>query len=302
MLRKLTTKPVWWWERKRNYPVRSKFAALPPQPVQRASRRFVVLTTPNDLKDAMWAAWSWYRYLRFHGFELQVAVDGKVTDAEVTAARRLFPGVSISAASSVCPYVCEREPKLAQFLYHHPMGRKLALLLALSDQRPVLYSDQDVLAFNPPDELISCIERDVPCHFMEEVDGTRDAPTVERADALGLEYIFKFNSGFLYIPKGALPMDLAARLLETWRPSGPSWYAEQTVLSVMLRYVNAEALPGNRYVISNRRQFYWEQDVDYKTIAARHFTGTVRHVMYRYGMPAILQTSSKSVDCLRLRQ
>jgi hypothetical protein len=54
---------------------------------------------------------------------------------------------------------------------------------------------------------------------------------------------------------------------------------------------NAQALPDSRYVISNRRQFYWEKDVDYTTIVARHFTGTVRHVMYRYGMPEILRQS-----------
>jgi hypothetical protein len=56
-----------------------------------------------------------------------------------------------------------------------------------------------------------------------------------------------------------------------------------------MRHANAQPLPDSRYVISNRRQFYWEQDVDYKSIVARHFTGTVRHVMYRYGMPAILR-------------
>jgi hypothetical protein len=86
-------------------------------------------------------------------------------------------------------------------------------------------------------------------------------------------------------------MDMAARILETWRPPGGSWFAEQTVLSIMLRDVDTEALPSNRYVISNCRQFYWEKDVDYKKIVARHFTGTVRHVMYRYGLPEILRQS-----------
>jgi hypothetical protein len=28
--------------------------------------------------------------------------------------------------------------------------------------------------------------------------------------------------------------------------------------------------------------------MDYRTIVARHFTGTVRHVMYRHGIPEIL--------------
>ena len=64
----------------------------------------------------------------------------------------------------------------------------------------------------------------------------------------------------------------------------------------MLQDVNAEALPTSRYVISVCRQFYWERDVDYKTIAARHFTGPVRHVMYGKGMPWVLRQSRQMVN------
>jgi len=291
VIRKFSTKPVWWWERNRNYRIRSQFDRLPPIPVRTAPRRFVVLSTPDTLNDSLWAAWSWYRFLHNKGFELQLAVDGAVSRADSDAASRLFPGVSICEARSACQYVCEREPALETFLYSHPTGRKFALMLALSDQSPVLYSDHDVLGFNPPDELLSCIQREVPCYFLEDADGTRDAVIVERAKALGRGYIPRFNCGFLYIPKGALSMKAAAEILATWRPPGGSWFAEQTALSVMLRSVGAEALPTERYVISTRRQFYWEKDVDYSAIVARHFTGTVRHVMYRYGMPFLLQQS-----------
>jgi hypothetical protein len=58
-----------------------------------------------------------------------------------------------------------------------------------------------------------------------------------------------------------------------------------------MRNAQAQPLPHDRYVVNLRRQFYWERDANYKTIAARHFTGPVRHVMYRYGMPAILEQS-----------
>jgi hypothetical protein len=291
ILRKLSTKPVWWWERTRGFPIRSRYRQLPPLPVKGGRVRFVVLTAPETLSDALWAAWSWYRYLRHADCKLEIAVDGVVSAAQSAAAAQMFPGLAIYPAESACRYVYEREPALEIFFHGHPTGRKLALILALSDQGPVLYSDHDVLAFSPPHELLECIRRNVACYFPEEADGTSDPSIVERAIGLGLDYIPGFNSGLLYIPGGALPMKKAAEILATWSPPGDSWFTEQTVLSVMLRDVNAEALPSNRYVISTCRQFYWERDVDYKTIAARHFTGPVRHVMYRYGMPAVLERS-----------
>ena len=61
----------------------------------------------------------------------------------------------------------------------------------------------------------------------------------------------------------------------------------------MLQQLHAEPLSSSRYVISIRRQFYWEKDVDYTNIVARHFTGPVRHVMYKYGIPIILSQSKK---------
>jgi hypothetical protein len=296
ILRKLSTKPVWWWERGRSYPIRSRYHQLPPLPAKRGGIHFVVLTTPDTLSDALWTAWSWYRYLRHEDCELEIAVDGVVSAAQSAAAAQLFPGIAIYPAESACRYVCEREPALEIFLHGHPMGRKLALILALSDQGPILYSDCDVLAFNRPHELLATIRRNVACYFPEAVDGARDPGIFERAKSLGLDYIPKFNAGFLYIPNGALPMKKAAEILATWRPPGDSWFVEQTVMSFMLRNVHAEALPPDRYVINNYRQFYWERDVDYKTVAARHFTGPVRHVMYGRGMPWVLRQSRRMVD------
>jgi hypothetical protein len=269
---------------------------LPPLPVKPGRVRFVVLTSPDTLDDALWTAWSWYRYLRHEDCGLEIAVDGVVSAAQSAAAARLFPGLAIYPAESACRYVYDREPSLETFLHGHPTGRKLALILALSDQGPVLYCDHDVLAFGPPIELLASIRRNVACYFPEELDGTRDPSIVARAKSLGLDYIPEFNSGFLYIPRGTLPMKRAAEILATWRPPGDSWFTEQTVLSVMLRVVNAEALPSSRYVVSVCRQFYWERDVDYKTIVARHFTGPVRHVMFGIGMPWVLRQSRQMVN------
>ena len=65
------TKPVWWWERTRSFSIRSRYQQLPPLPVEGGRLRFVVLTAPETLNDALWTAWSWFqsspnnRYLIF---------------------------------------------------------------------------------------------------------------------------------------------------------------------------------------------------------------------------------------------
>jgi len=292
MVRKLLTKPTWWWETRRRYPVRDRYRELPPIPVVPRPSRFAVLTTPRSLADAMWTAWSWYRFLCAHGFELQLAVDGELSDGELTRVRALFPGISVYAVQSVYPDLCKLQPSLGSFLNQHPMGRKLGLSLALSLQGGVLCSDNDVLAFLPPDELLSCVERNIPAYFVEPLDGTRDPHIVARAKTMGLEYISRFNAGLLYIPRGAVSIELAAELLEDWQPP-VDWFTEQTVQSVLMRKADAQPLPEDRYVVSARRQFYWETDEDYGKIAARHFVSPVRHVMYRYGIPLVLRQSKE---------
>ncbi|MGB0063094.1 MAG: hypothetical protein WBP85_01500 [Terracidiphilus sp.] len=290
---KLTTKPYWWWERKRSYPIRSRYDRLPPLPVKQGTRRFVVLTTPDTMSDALWAAWSWYRYLRDEDCSLQITVDGVISEDQREAASRLFPGILIDSAQWACEYVCARVPGIQYFVDSYPTGRKLALILALADREPLIYCDCDVLAFKRPDELFALMNRNFPAYFAEDVDGTRDMQVAVRAEQLGLNYIPSFNSGFLYVPKGALSIRLAGQILATWRAPGESWYAEQTVLSFMLRQLHAEPLPPSHYVVNIRRQFYWEPDVDYASIVARHFTGPVRHVMYKYGMPILLDQSKE---------
>jgi hypothetical protein len=262
---------------------------LPPLGVVKGRARFVVLTTTSALHDAMWAAWSWYRYLRPRGFELQLAVDGEIPDGEKTAVEKLFPEISIYNVGSVLSKLCEGRPALEALFEHHPYAKQVGLVLALSGQGPVVYSDHDVLAFNPPTELLTCIQKQIPCYFIDEGPGCHDPFLLERLNALGLDHIPRFNAGFLYVPQNALSVDLAEQIMAHWNPVPYQYFTSQTIMSALMRSANAQALPDDRYVISTRRQFYSETDVDYSAIAARHFTGPVRHVMYKFGMTAILR-------------
>lgn len=296
MFRKLLTKPIWWWERKRKYPIRSRFHLLTPIPVEKSPLRFVVLTTVGALQDALWTAWSWYRFLQARHFELQFAVDGAIGKAEEVTVRKLFPGVSIFDIKPLLSPLYGRSPALDTFLLQYPLGRKLGLILALSQQESFLYCDHDVLAFDLPFELLKHAEIDQPCYMEEERDGNYDFEIAALSKRLGLGRLPRFNSGVLYVPRNSLSIDLAGHLLDSWQRPPASWFKEQTVLSVLMQQANARPLPRDKYVVSNRRQFYFEEDVDYSAIAARHFTGTVRHVMYGRGIPEILRQTRFSID------
>jgi len=294
-LRKLLTKPIWWWERRRSYEIPSRFDRLPSIPVTRGAKRFIVLTTVASLNDALWAAWSWHRFLQDH-FELQLVVDGRITESQKQAAARLFPGLRMFAVETLLADFRKTVPGFTPFFDHHPLGKKLGLILALQREGPLLFSDHDVLAFNLPDEILSQAAADVPFYIAEEHDGVFDEEILQRARELGVDHARELNSGLLYVPRGSLSVELAAKLLADWRPPLRSWFTEQTVLSVLMHQADARSLPRAGYVISNRRQFYWEKDCDYTAIVARHFTKTVRHVMYARGMPELLQQSKMALN------
>lgn len=285
--RKLFTKPVWWWERRRSYAIRSQFYKLPPLPIKKSAARLVVLTTPASVNDALWTAWSWHRFLRDQ-FELQLVIDGRLTDGQTQSARKLFPGLRIFEAGTLLADLKNALPLPKSFLNRHPLGKKLGIVLALQQESSLLFSDHDVLAFNAPTELLACVQSNQPGYISEAGAGVFDAEIIQRATALGLDHAHHLNSGLLYVPQNSLSIEIAAKLLADWHPPMRSWFTEQTVLSVLMQQANAVSLPRERYVVSNQRQFYWEADVDYSAITARHFTGPTRHVMYGRGMPIIL--------------
>jgi len=291
LLRKLATRPIWWWEKKRPYPIRSRCARLPPIPVTPRGPLLAVLTTVPAFLDALWAAWSWHRFLH-EQFQLAIFVDGETSERHRRASQQLFPGVRIHEMSRITEEMCISHPRLAAFITAHPLGRKIALLLHLQKARPVLFTDHDVLVFNAPAE-ISEPGIQTPLHIQEEEgEGVFDGEMLARAAALGASHAPALNSGVLYIPRGALCLETAEALLSDWKPPMRSWFTEQTVLSVLMRRAGSKPLARERYVVSNRRQFYSEKDVSYAAIAARHFTAPVRHVMYLKGMPYLLRHPS----------
>ena len=287
LAQRLLTKPVWWLERHRPYPIRRAWTQLPPIRADQGAVPFVVLCTPPDFDDAMWCAWSWLRFIAPE-VRLELHVDGGFGARESDAVARLFPGGAIRDARTIVAEATRGFPVVEDFCTQHKTGRKMALFLQGQKTGPLLYCDYDVLAFSPPVEILECLKNSAAGAFLQETEsGAFDPLLVRKAAAMGLQPLRSFNAGLLVLQKNSLALEAVGEMIEGWRAC-PSWWLEQTVLACLLQREPMMPLPRERYILDNARQFYWQRDVpDYARIAARHFTTPTRHVMYLKGLPLL---------------
>ena len=156
-----------------------------------------------------------------------------------------------------------------------------------------IYSDSDILAFAPPAELEAAINESRPT-YIGQSEASYDQRTFAKLRSEGLAFPEPpLNAGLLAYPKGSLRGELASRIVldpEEMDSSSPTWWwIEQTILSAMFGNIGARVLPMDRYVVSLKRQLPFEEDVDYSKICARHFVAPVRHLMYKKGIPMLLE-------------
>ena len=201
---------------------------------------------------------------------------------------RLFPGSQVLSTHEPVERLAGRAPALAGFARTNPTGRKLAVLLDAQERAGVLYVDSDVLLFRFPAELAESVDRGGPARYnLEDGALNGDARLVAQARRAGWPAPASLNSGLLFIPRGTLALSRAERLRASGEFDPASWFVEQTAVALLLTAAGAEALPGARYVVSTRGQFYGDTDLDYGEIVTRHFTTPVRHLMYGRGLPLL---------------
>lgn len=293
ILRKLTTKPVWLWERHRPYPIKKRWRDMPALDVRPDSPvRTNILCTADSLDEGAWCAWSWARYTG-QQLGVRIVVDGAWDEGFCAALRRVLPKAEVVGIDDLLDRDLAADKTLSAFAAQHPLGRKLLLLLSLQQSEAFVYADNDVLLFSRPDELLQAASFPQPVYNEEAAVPCYSADVVEAAAKRGLLPCDRLNAGLIYCNKGALDTMLAVELLQAKGTGAFSWFDEQTVMAILMRNAGASPLPSDLYVVSSDRQFWWETDVDYSSIRARHFTGTVRHLMYSKGYPALRSNNGK---------
>jgi hypothetical protein len=296
LIRKLLTRPIWWWEKHRKYPIRERVFALQPKHVNpNASTILAVLTTPNTICDAAWAAQSLLRYLPPE-IGLSIVVDGALPATRIEHFKVLFPGVILFSTHTLLENMRTVIPKTARMGSYHPLGRKLAMVFYLQQKYNLLYSDADLLCFNKIPEISQAIVNSSLAWYLQDVAEVKTDPIVlKQVQNLNYDYASTINTGFLYIPRESLNLNMAEQILSNIENPLRSWFCETTILAVLMQQAKAKPLPKSRYVVSVQRQWYFEKDVLYDQIALRHFTTPVRHLMYSKGMPILWQDLQQKI-------
>lgn len=293
LVRSLTTRPLWWLETWRPYPIRDSWPRLPPLPASNGPVTFALLTVPRTFNDALWAAWSWRRFLG-EAVHLEIYLDGTPTDGMRQSLEKLLPGSGLFETAAVVRSAGGFSPVLDSFIRDYPLGRKLGLFFVLQSRGRFLYSDADVLAFNRPAELLQILASPGDgAYLCEERGGTYSPELIARAQQIGIHPLESLNSGLLLVPHNSLSVALADELLRDWQTLPSSWFLEQTALACLLSTAPMIPLPRDRYVLNMARQFYWQPDISYAQIAVRHFATPIRHVMYGRGLPWLLRNQGQ---------
>ena len=291
--RKITTKPIWYWERKRPYLSKHRWHRLALLRVKAptSSPTINILCTPKTCTEALFSAWSWCYHLG-DLFRIRIVVDGPLPTFLKASASAIIEGLEMQTVDELISPSLFTYQYLTTFGTQHPLGRKLLLLLSLQEHGDFIYSDNDVLLLNDPKEIVAAYQAKTPVFNQESTGSAFDRELLAFALQLGALPVPSFNSGLIYSPRKKLDISFADQLLSIKILSNHTWFDEQTVLAILMNRAGAMALNPSLYVVSTNRQFIWDQDVDYQSIHARHFTGPVRHLMYSKGYPLLLNTVS----------
>lgn len=269
------------------YPIRGKIRDFPHISDGAHQSVVAVLCGPGQFLEGLWSLWSWMRQLS----SLAGAVllfDGRTTPEQRGLFQKLFPNGRLLdlkeflESRSLPDY-------LQRFVAGNWTAKKLAAVYELQKDFSVLYSDSDVLSFQPPDEIISAIKLGHSAYLFDEFGYALDPWLVDRAKQLGIPVTNQFNAGLVFVPQGEMKCGLVEAILSDWQPSFNTHHAEQTLFSMLLNPREVRPLPQNRYVLSWQGVWVFEKDMDCRQIVSRHYIGPLRHRMYLTAYPYILR-------------
>lgn len=278
-----------------------------------AEKQFLVITTPSKIWDALWTA---YTFLYHHAetIDLVIVVDGPVTAFAVSLVSRQFPGARVVGREEIGRALPSRS-SLKDFFFHSRFGAKLCAISLFSRDKPLIYSDSDILFFRRSPDIVDWLNGQQR-HLMyvcANVGGGQPDSSTEFS-GLAKEIVPRnFNSGFFACPRCFFNDEfLEEALLRSRRHvggkpvegafegrmyfSGWDYFTDQSVIGSGAGMGMSRQLPLNDFCHSNNGSSIFSRDpTDYSKIVMRHYFGIVRHRLYMDGMPyALAQMESDS--------
>ena len=191
--------------------------------------------------------------------------------------------------------------KFKDFLSSHKFGRKFLAIYKFSQTSNVIYSDDDILLFRQPKDLINlCNDASINFAYSPDTSGCQcpfHEEMIKSAKVINTDPIWDFQAGLIYIKKLSLTRDIIDLYLAPWTIENDMYFSEQTLFALVLSHIERGIKLSSQGYIQNgaKGRFFWENDMDYNdsSIILRHFVGTVRHRYFEVAK-TLIKTFSKN--------
>jgi hypothetical protein len=201
--------------------------------------------------------WSLYSFAHFFPEPCQLIVhsDGSLDERDIRSLNHLFPGLRIVTRSDADTYVTG---ELIQRKLNMCAKLRQSFIFSLKLFDPYLYSesnyfvtlDSDILTYRYQ-RLIADLVRSGQSFFSEDNGYRACVSRLEFEQMAGTPPLANCNAGLLGVARLAVDLDAIERWLENsnfWPDNQPSYYAEQTIWSLLMARNRAECL-GRGYDI-----------------------------------------------------
>lgn len=198
-----------------------------------------------------------------------VVSDGSHSPASVRLLEQIDPSVRVSLPSSVRPKAGD---KFGEYLWTHPTGKQLALIMNLPHDGPALYTDSDVLFFAGANDLSERVrERDIAALYLADCQFAGDDRLVHE----GKEKEKPANTGVLLLFQ-KLDWSLSVARFDELN-GAPTFFTNQTMTHLTMHQNQTHPFDPSKYVLQLDDQFLFRDHYAGAGLALRHYVNPVRH-------------------------
>ena len=181
------------------------------------------------------------------------------------------PGLEVKAN------LLEHRDSLIHYAKSHPLGKKLFFYLNHPVGSPTIFLDTDILIYSRASIMHNLIKENVDGFFLpEDAWGCLDS----RYRALNGEQLYQVNAGFFLLNHEISEIREGLNFLDSLN-SQYEYFSEQTVFHILFRANSFLPLDPRIFVLNSSDQFDFSYMYNRESIAARHYTGPVRHKMWQ---------------------
>jgi hypothetical protein len=251
---------------------RQKFLRQQQQPIpQKQAIPAVVyaLSCERDLLEQMVSIRSFLHHIGIPE-QFTVISDGSYTTKSCSLLESIHPCVRVMELKA---FVKSTLPQpVYRYAALNPMGKKLAVLLSIPQDRVALYVDSDILFFPAATALKELIHNDLPyAYYLPDETQALDNRIIYSV----AETEKPINGGFVIFKKQlnwSLAMERFLALKED-----PNYFTEQTILHLTLHENKAIALNSKQYIMNRDDEFIYSDRYAGNSTVLRHYVSPIRH-------------------------